>query len=343
VSLSETRSAEAGAQGSAEGNWVPRRFSLVFRIGNVHLFSRSFSAKEWAVHFSQLTDDPNVPPPPVEEFSAGLEAAIVSPHPVARRLRALKFLSQTIRYVPAQYRRFSIDLDGSYEDYLKKFSSKTRWTLSRKVRKFSAFCGGAVAWREFRRREGLEEFLPLAKQVSQQSWQERMQGTGLPEDEDFLADLAARAGHDAIRGYVLFHHQRPIAFAYCDVEGTVLVYGLAGFDLEYDRWSPGIVLLSLILQKQFSERAFTSFDFGGRDDWYKEFFATRRTLSADILYFPRHAGCLPLLLLHWSLSSLNLAASRVLEWLRLKALVRRLLRKQIPALGSARRRRELSF
>lgn len=342
MSLPDTRSAEAGAQGEADGRWVPRRFSLAFRVGNVYLFSRSFSAKEWAVHFSRLTNDPDVPPPPVEEFSAGLEAAIVSPHPIARRLSALKFLPQAIRYVPAQYRRFSIDFEGSYEDYLKKFSSKTRWTLSRKVRKFSTFCGGTTSWHEFRGREGLEEFLLLAKQVSQQSWQE-IQGTGLPEDVDFLADMAARAARDAIRGYVLFHQQRPVAYAYCEVEGAVLVYGLAGFDLEYDRWSPGIVLLSLILQKQFSERAFTSFDFGGREDSYKEFLATRSTLSADILYFPHKAGCLPLLLLHWSLSSLNRAASRVLEWLRLKAFVRRLLRKHIRALGPARGRRELSF
>jgi len=334
---------EKVGQRDMKDRWAPRRITLELRLGNFILFSKSISAKELVVHFSQLSSDPGEPPPPIEELSSGLEAALISAHPIAKRLPALEFHPRVIRYVPAHYRRFSIDLQGSFDDYLKKFSSKSRKTLAREVRRFSELSGGTLCWREYRGRDDLEEFNRLAREVSKKSWQEKLQDIGFPESAEFWDELSERAVRDAMRGYILFHRQRPVAYAYCEVEGGVLVYGLVGYDSEYDRWSPGTVLLYLIIQKQFQERIFSSFDLGGREDWYKEFFATRSTLCADILYFPRHARNILFLLLHRSFSSLNRTASRALELLHLRSFVRRLLRKKIPAVVLSGDRSGVSF
>jgi Acetyltransferase (GNAT) domain len=343
VGVPETRIVEKGDQRDMKYRWVARPVTLDFDLGNIILFSRSFSAKELAVHFSHLSSNPDEPPPPMEELSSGLEAAFVRSHPVTKSLPALKILPQVIRYVPAQYRRFSIDLQGSFDDYLKKFSGKSRQTLARKVRRFSRSSGGALCWREYRGSGEMEEFHPLACEVSRRSWQAKQKGAGFPESAEFRREMSDLAGRDAVRGYILFHQQRPAAFAYCEVEEGALVYAFVGYDLDFERWSPGTVLHYLIIQKQFRELAFQIFDLGGRDDWYKEFLSTRSTLCADILYFHRDTRTFLLILLHFGLRFLRRLAGKTLDLLGLKAFVRKLLRREIPVYAITRRGNGLTF
>jgi Acetyltransferase (GNAT) domain len=343
VSAPDAGIVEKGGQPGMQDRWVPRSVSLEFSLGNIIFFSKSFSGKELAVHFSHLSSNPDEPPPPTEELSSGLEAALVCAHPITKRLPALKFHPQAIRYVPAHYRRFSIDLRGSFKDYLNKFSSKSRKNLAREVRRFSDFSGGTLCWREYRGRNDLEEFNRLAKEVSRKSWQSKIQDAGFPESAAFWAEMSDLASRDAMRGYILFHQQRPVAYVYCDVEDGVLVYGYVGYDLEFERWSPGTVLLYQIIQKHFTERAFPMFDFGGRDDSYKEFFATRSTLCADILYFHRDTRTFLLILLHFGLKFLSRSIGKTLDLLGLKAFVRKLLKRKIPQYAMTQRGNGLTF
>jgi CelD/BcsL family acetyltransferase involved in cellulose biosynthesis len=343
VSAPDADIVEKGGQPGMQDRWVPRQIALEFRLGNLCLFSKSIAGKELFVHFSQLDNNPDAVFPQIGELFSVFQAALICAQPVTGKPSRLKFLPGMIRYIPAIYRRFSIDLQGSFEDYLNKFSSKSRKNLAREVRRFSEFCGGTLDWREYRGSHDAEEFYRQAREVSKKSWQEKHQDVGFPESDEFRAEMTDLASRDAIRGYILFHQKQPIAYAYCDVEDGALVYGYVGYDMEFERWSPGTVLLYQIIQKQFTERAFPLFDLGGREDWYKEFFSTRSTLCADVLYFRRSAGTFLVLLLHLGLSSLNRAASRVLEILGLKTLVRKLLRRKIPAHAIAQNRKGLSF
>ena len=343
MSTPETRVAEKSDPNGSADRWIPRRIALQLRLGNLCFYSRSYEAREFFVHFTQLAADLTEDLPSLDQFPAEVKAALISTQPVREKLPALKTFPQVIRYVPAHYRRYSVNLQGSFETYLEKFSAKSRKNLAREVRKFTEFCGGVLDWKEYRAIREAEEFEKLAKEVSGKSWQETSQDVGFPSSEEFHREVQDLAAHNAMRGYVLFHHERPVAYAYCDVEDGVLVYGYVGYDAEYERWSPGTILLYLIIQKQFNDHAFPMFDLGGREDWYKQFFSTQSVLCADILYFRRSAVTWLFLLLHLFLSSFNRFVSRILELLRLKAAVRKLLRRKVPAHAITQNNKELSF
>jgi hypothetical protein len=53
-------------------------------------------------------------------------------------------------YVSSQYSRYYIDMRQPFEEYKSKFSSKTRSTVNRKIRKFSEYCGGEIQWKVYR-------------------------------------------------------------------------------------------------------------------------------------------------------------------------------------------------
>jgi hypothetical protein len=117
--------------------WVSKPIRLKFLLGEIPLFTVKLPALVYNAHFSNLTSDPDKLQPPFERFSSGLEAILVRSHPVERELTRLDSSARAIRYVPSQYQRYYINLEGSFTDYLGKFSAKSRSTLQRKVRKFA--------------------------------------------------------------------------------------------------------------------------------------------------------------------------------------------------------------
>jgi hypothetical protein len=343
VTSPDAQIAESSLTGASKYRWGPRPIKLEFRLGNFHFFSKTFAGQGLIHHFSRLSNNPDEPLPPPEAMTSGAEVAVVPTHPVDRRLRALKIYPQMIRYVPAHYRRFSIELRGTFKEYVTKFSAKSRKNLAREVRRFMDPPGAAPSWREYRSREELEDFRRLAGEVSSRSWQGKFQGTGFPQGAGFLHEFSERGARDGIRGYVLFHEQQPVAYASCEAENGVMELAFLEYDLEFERWSPGTVLLYLIIQKLFGDQAFEVFDLGGREDWYKEFFSTRSTLCADILYFRRGAPIFLLLLLHLGLMFLSRLVSRAFEAMGLKARVRKLLRRKVPGRAHAGNGHSLPF
>ena len=70
----------------------------------------------------------------------------------------LSVTSTRIRYVPRQYERYFADLRVPYEEYLQSFSSKSRSSLRRKVRKLEQASRGMIRWVCYRTPQELDEF-----------------------------------------------------------------------------------------------------------------------------------------------------------------------------------------
>jgi CelD/BcsL family acetyltransferase involved in cellulose biosynthesis len=307
--------------------WVARPVRLEYLLGEIPLFVITFPGLESGAHFTSLTTDLEETRPPLDRLSPALEAILVRSHPVSGELPRLEILSRAIRYVPTQYRRYYVDLRVSFQEYLNKFSSKSRSTLQRKVRKFSESCGGQIPWREFSRPDEMEEFYRLARQVSKKTYQEKLLNFGLPEGQEFKQELIDLAGRDLVRGYILFSGNEPIAYLYSPAQDGVLFYQYLGYDPESRDWSPGTVLQYLVLERLFSEGKFRMFDFTEGEGAHKEFFSTGSTWCADV-YFLRHTlRNLLLLRLHSGLRSLSGMAVRALEKLGVKSRIKKLIRK----------------
>jgi CelD/BcsL family acetyltransferase involved in cellulose biosynthesis len=278
--------------------WAEQPFRLKFVLSGVLLHSVSVPGVVFNQPFYRLTSNPDHPTPPFDALDARLHAARVLAHPIEIALPRLGFHAGAIRYVPAQYRRYHIDIAGSFADYLGKFHGKTRNTLRRKVRRFADLSGGVVDLREFRRPDQMREFQHLACEVSKKSYQGRLLDAGLNDSAAFLDSITELARRDAVRGYVLCHEHTPVSYMFCPGDAEVLTYKTTGYDPAYADRDVGTVLFYLVLERLFAERRFRRFDLGAGEYQYKELFSTGHTLVADIYYFRRTPANLLLLTAH---------------------------------------------
>lgn len=202
--------------------------------------------------------------------------------PIAAPLPAFTRQGSYLRHASPPYPRYYIDLGGTFADYRKKFSAKTRSTLSRKVKKFAAHCGGELQWKVYRSRSELMEFHRLARSLSVNTYQEKLLDAGIPDGKAFLARLANLAETDAARGYLLFHGEVAVAYLCCPIKDGAVEYEYLGYDPAYRDWSVGTILQLLALESIFEERKWRVFDFTQGESEHKRMFGTGSVLSADI-------------------------------------------------------------
>ncbi len=306
--------------------WSRQVINFTVRLGEIKLFSWPLSAYVLKTHFTELPTRLTVPAELPELFRDSVDVAMTRSHPVESPLSRLSILPQAIRYVPASYQRYWVALDSGFENYLKKFSAKSRNTLLRKIKKFAEFSEGEIDWKEYCKPDEMHEFHKLAMGVSQKTYQERLLDCGLPSDQQFLENMLMLAAEDNVRGYILFYQEKPIAYIYCPVHNGIALYEYVGHDPEYQRWSPGTLLQYYALQCLFAADHIKIFDFTEGEGAHKAFFATNAQYCADIYYFKRTLCNLSYVLLHMSVDAISRAIVVLLDKLKLKAYIKKMLR-----------------
>lgn len=129
------------------------------------------------------------------------------------------------------------------------------------------------------------------------------------------------------RGYLLKLNGQAIAFAWCRHREGRLIYEIIGYLPQYAEYSPGTVLLYLILEDLFSLKKYEALDFGVGEAQYKSMFATRKEVLADAYFLRPTIRNGLLLLLYARLLDLSIGVSRLLDRLGLKAAVKRLFQR----------------
>jgi CelD/BcsL family acetyltransferase involved in cellulose biosynthesis len=186
-------------------------------------------------------------------------------------------------FVRQRYRRSYASLQGGWDAYLGTFSAKARSTLKRKVRKLAEQSGGTLDLRLYRSSNEMGEFYRHARAVSAKTYQERLLEAGLPQGEDFLAELRRQARQDGMRGWVLFLDAEPISYLYAPAEGATLIYAYLGYDPNHADWSPGTVLQFEAMRQLIEEGRFALFDFTEGEGQHKLLFGTGTVECLDLL------------------------------------------------------------
>lgn len=230
-------------------------------------------------------------------------------------------------YIPRRYRRFFIDLRMPFSSYMEKFSSKSRSTLHRKLRKYTQASGGTLTFVDFSKETDILRFHQLARQVSRLTYQESLLQAGMPDGDAFRDSLVQMSRNDQVRGYILYHHSQPAAYLYCPVVNDIVQYEHVGFDPQYGSLSPGTVLFFSAIQRLFEERTFTAFDFTEGEGDHKAFFANHCVDCADIYYLRHTAYTHATVLSHALCTSASHVAGACLARLGLKRAVTRFLRR----------------
>jgi Acetyltransferase (GNAT) domain len=246
--------------------------------------------------------------------------------PICEGFPILRWRGRSLVYAGQRYKRYFVDLTGEYNSYLLKFSSKSRSTLRRKVRKFAELSGGEIDWRKYRTPQEIDEFLRLAMPLSNSTYQERLFGAGLPTDHGYRSSVTTLAAQDEVRAYLLFVRGEPVAYLLCPANFGVLLYDKQGYDSRYSSMSPGTVLQVLVLEDLFKERKYKLLDFTEGEGEHKEFFSTHSQLCADIFTLDRRFGIVALVMLHAALLVGVQKLRSCLQWIGILGRVRKLLR-----------------
>lgn len=225
--------------------------------------------------------EPIAPADPLPTESQGFlirSLRVIGHQPVLRRQ------GMYLCYVPTQYPRYYIDMQQSFAEYKSKFSSKTRSTISRKMRKYAEYCGGSISWKVYKCSGEMAEFFRFARVVSRTTYQERLFDEGLPDSEEFGRRIEQLAREDRVRGFILFYQDKPISYLYCPVINGVLIYAFLGYDPNYMNFSVGTILQWLALEHLFEERKFRFFDFTEGQSEHKKLFATHNIQCANVFF-----------------------------------------------------------
>jgi CelD/BcsL family acetyltransferase involved in cellulose biosynthesis len=309
-------------------HWDLRPVPFKFQLSDLTLWSISLPLQMRAEHLATASTPAAATAisAPEHELQPGSQGFVIRGLPLAAEPVPLSKAGGFLCYVPQHYQHCFIDLGIGFERYQAKFSSKTRATIQRKVRKFADHCGGTLTWRTYRTPDEVTQFMSLALPLSRLTYQDRLLDAGLPGDPAFLAQAQAQAARDEARGYILFDGERPVSYLFCPVEQGVLSYSYVGYDPDYMRLSVGTVLQWLALEQLFAEGKFRYFDFTEGESDHKRLFATDQRLCGNVFFVRRTLANSLLLRAHRAMNLFSGWLGDVVERFGLKARIKRLLR-----------------
>ncbi|WP_028103264.1 GNAT family N-acetyltransferase [Pseudoduganella violaceinigra] len=307
-------------------HWELRQVPFNFSLSDLTLGSVAVALQVRPEKLGAPVRQPQALQAPVQELLPGSQGFVERGVPLEEQAPVFRASGDYLCYVPQHYRHCFIDLGMGFEAYQAKFSSKTRATITRKVRKFAEQTGGTLRWQAYRTPAEIETFLQLALPLSRRTYQDRLLDAGLPTTESFRAQAQAWAAADAARAYLLFDGERAVSYLFCPASEGVLSYSYQGYDPEYMKLSVGTVLQWLALEDLFKEGKFRFFDFTEGESDHKRLFATEQRLCANIFLVRRSVANSLLLRAHYAMNLLSGWLGRVVERLGLKARLKRMLR-----------------
>ena len=312
------------------GNWKRASVSIAYRLGEVAVASWKLFALVRKDHFTELAEDKGLESLPVESLTGETNALFIPCHPVSTPPPTIITRGDTLIYTPRVFNNYFVDLSrlGGFQAYLAQFSSKSRSTLLRKVRKFEKENGEGVVFRELAIGDDFDEFFRLAGPIAAASYQERLLDAGLPRGPEFIAGIKARAARGDALAWLLFFRGKPVSYVLSLVDNGVATYDYVGYREDAQHFSPGTVLQYFILESLFERKRVRIFDFTEGEGEHKRFFSTGSQLCAKSYVFQSTLPNRLRVRLHRSIDDFSTASVRLLDKLgvkrHIKALVRRL-------------------
>jgi CelD/BcsL family acetyltransferase involved in cellulose biosynthesis len=235
---------------------------------------------------------------------------------------------ELLLYMPDQpSEHYMVNLPTSFEEYMQKFSSKTRSNLRRSIRKLENDTGRDIKLSRITAPEQVDSFVGLASEVSKKTYQWHLLGSGLRTPEILKRNLRFLAERGWLRCYLLWCGQEVCAFMICHQRNEICHSPTIGYDPRWEQYSVGTILQLHVIEDLFTYNRPIAFDFGAGAGAQKKFFGNTHYLDADIYILRRnlysYIGCS----LHRANNTLALCTNRLFRRLSLKANIKKFIRK----------------
>lgn len=193
----------------------------------------------------------------------------------------LRYLSQPGMSSPV------LEIKGAWDDYFNQFGRSTRESLRRKTRNIlektngraEIICGI---------NNDLDSKLNKCWQISRKTWKQKI-GSSIAYDNSrmkFYEEIACSPNGWIVLA-ILYLRNEPIAFEYNLLYKGTLYNLKLGYDEDYSKLSPGVVLRLKMLEWAFSDERVKNFDFMGNAAEYKLMFSTHQLTHNNITIYSR--------------------------------------------------------
>lgn len=263
--------------------WVKKPLYYNCRFGEIPVFSKVYQGLQNSPNIFEKGDHEKVQLP-----NDRLKVCQRLSVPTNLKLKpSIGFENGYLKHIIQVYKHYYVETKGSFEDYCLRYKGKSRNSLNRKIKKVDKSNNNIEAFRIFNRSEDVDEFLNIAKAVSQNSYQEKLFGRVLSTEVVFADSVKEKAEQGRFRGYILYAEDKPIAYNLCPIYGDgVLFYDWTGYDPTYSKYSPGTVLQYKIIEDAFNDDSIKFYDLCTGEGRHKEFFMTGFRDCYDVYYFP---------------------------------------------------------
>ena len=176
-----------------------------------------------------------------------------------------------------------VRLPASFDEYMEEFPKKQRYNLKRQVRRMAEAFGEKLEVRRIASAEDIPFFVSSARAIVSKSWKARKLANPVPRSIEREALLRSVAEQDLLRSYVLLADGAPAAFIVGYQYRGVYHYADLAYDDSYSKYSPGAVLLLMVIEQLVGKEGTQSINFGITDAQFKHVFGNRHTEDAEIL------------------------------------------------------------
>jgi CelD/BcsL family acetyltransferase involved in cellulose biosynthesis len=183
--------------------------------------------------------------------------------------------------------QLSVVLPATFDAYLAKFKQKKRYNLRRQVKQLQAHGDGDLRLMRIDAPDQVPAFLQGAEAVTTHSWQERWIGRRIDQSAARCVKFTDLARQGLLRSYLLVCGGAPCAFVVGYQYRGVFHYVEIGYDQRFASFSPGTVLLYLLLEDLFRHNRPGVVNFGIGDSAYKREFGNSEGEDASILVLRR--------------------------------------------------------
>jgi CelD/BcsL family acetyltransferase involved in cellulose biosynthesis len=180
--------------------------------------------------------------------------------------------------------RRTLELPGSFDEFVASRSSNTRWRIRRDARRLAETFGDELHVEIVRDPSGLDRLVESADRVARSTYQ-RALGAGFADTPEQRALAAVGLEHGWVRGYLLRLRDKPIVYWLCSTYGDTMLIRTAGFDTEYSELRVGLYLLMRVIEDAIADAALRVLDFGPGDATYKQQFSTESHEEQNVVVF----------------------------------------------------------
>lgn len=224
------------------------------------------------------------------------------------------------------YHRRLIALPKNFDEYIQNLGYGTRKEVRRVLRRLEQDPEITISHRIFTTLEDISEFLPLAQQVSDKTYQHNLLGLGIRNDIETCRILTTAAENGWFQSYLLICNQESVAFQHGYIYGETYYAEQTGYDPAWGDKSVGTIV-QIYRIRDLINRGITRLDFLYGDNERKRSLSNMYRVEQNFHLIPRK---FPLGALAYALRGFNtlsqLGGDFIEKW-GLKSKIRRFLRK----------------